>query len=114
MISGYCVVQGLPRPLNVIHPRRVNGLINHPELRILFKPALSFPTLVDNVVINDERDRFVPAVTRLQVFKQTDKQHRTFAVAPNIADFPCAAVQRSGQIVFFVLSRRHHAFLLPA
>ncbi len=31
-----------------------------------------------------------------------------------IADFTCPAVQRSGQIIFFILSRRDHPFLLFA
>ena len=37
-----------------------------------------------------------------------------FAVAAHIAGFTCPAVQRSGQIIFFILSRRDHPFLLPA
>ncbi|MNJ49732.1 hypothetical protein D3C77_449800 [compost metagenome] len=48
------------------------------------------------------------------MFEQVDEQHRTFTVAANVADFSCAAVQRSGKIVFFILSWRDHAFLLSA
>lgn len=67
MISGYGVMQSLPQPFNMIHPWRIDRLKNAPELRIFLQPALRFPTLVDNVVVHDERDGFRPLVRRLQM-----------------------------------------------
>lgn len=93
---------------------RVNWLINHSELRVRFQPTLSFATFMDDVVIDDEYDRFSAAVACLKVLKQIDKQHQTFAIATNVADFPRSGVQRSGQIVFFIPPRSHLAFLQPA
>ncbi len=98
----------------MIHPWRVNRLINAPELRVLLQPALCFPAFVDNVVVHDQRDGFRPTVCRFKPLQQADEQRRTFAVAAHIADFTCPAVQRSGQIIFFILSRRDHPFLLSA
>ena len=69
---------------------------------------------MDNVVVHDERYRFCPSVRRFKPLQQADEQRRTFAVAAHVADFARSAVQRSGQIVFFVLPRRYHAFLLSA
>jgi|GEM_PF-3251489 len=69
---------------------------------------------VDDVVIDNNRDGFCPSIFGFKVSKQVDKQHRTFTVAANVADFSCAAVQCSGKIVFFILSRCDHALLLPA
>ncbi len=98
----------------MIHPWRVNRLINAPELRVLLQPALCFPAFVDNVVVHDQRDGFRPTVCRFKPLQQADEQRRTFAVAAHITDFTCPAVQRSGQIIFFILSRRDHPFLLSA
>lgn len=67
---------------------------------------------MNNVVIHDKRDRFCPAVRRFQVLKQADKQRRSFAAAAHVADFSCTAVQRTGQIIFFILTGCHHPFLL--
>lgn len=69
---------------------------------------------MDYVIIHDQRDGFCPPVSSFQVLQQTDKQHRTFAVATYIADFTRFTVQCPGQVVFFILPRRYHAFLLPA
>lgn len=77
-----------------------------------FQPALCFPASVDNVVVHDQRDSFRPTVCRFKPLQQADEQRRTFAVAAHIADFARSAVQRSGQIIFFILPRCHHAFLL--
>lgn len=81
----------------MIHPWRVNRLINAPELRVLLQPALCFPAFVDNVVVHDQRDGFRPTVCRFKPLQQADEQRRTFAVAAHIADFTCPAVQRSGR-----------------
>lgn len=85
----------------MIHPWRVNRLINDPELRIFLQPVLCFPAFVDNVVVHDQRDGFRPTVCRFKPLQQADKQRRTFAVAAHIADFTRSAVQRSGQIIIF-------------
>lgn len=98
----------------MIHPWRVSQLINDPELRVLLQPALCFPAFVDNVVVHDQRDGFRPPVRRFKPLQQADEQRRTFAVTAHVADFARSAVQCFGQIVSFVLARRHHAFLLPA
>ena len=42
----------LPQPFDMIHPRRVNWLINHPELRVCFQPAQRFTAFVDDIVID--------------------------------------------------------------
>lgn len=47
----------LPQPFDMIHPRRVNWLIYHPELRVCFQPAQRFTAFVDDVVIDNERNR---------------------------------------------------------
>lgn len=52
---------------------------------------------VDDIIIDNQRDRFRPAVTRFQVLKQADKQHRTYAVTANVTDFARSAVQRARQ-----------------
>lgn len=62
-----------PQPFDTIDPRLVNRLINYPELRILLQPAQRFTAFVDDVIINNERNRFGPPVRCLQVFQQTDK-----------------------------------------
>lgn len=98
----------------MVHPRRVNWLINHSKFRVCFQPLLGFTTFMDYVIIHDQRDGFCPPVSGFQVLQQTDKQHRTFAVATYIADFTRSTVQCPGQVVFFILPRRYHAFLLPA
>jgi hypothetical protein len=67
---------------------------------------------MDNVVIHDERDGFCPSICAFQVLQQADEECRTLAVSTHVADFARTAVQRSGQIVFFILPRRYHAFLL--
>lgn len=76
----------------MIHPWRVNRLINAPELRVLLQPALRFPTFVDNVVVHDERDGFCPPVCRFKPLQQADEQRRTFVVAAHVADFARSAV----------------------
>ncbi|KGT10429.1 peptide ABC transporter permease [Escherichia coli] len=43
-------MQRLPQPFDMIHPRRVNWLINHPELRVCFQPAQRFTAFVDDVL----------------------------------------------------------------
>nr|QEQ67423.1 hypothetical protein KGOCCACH_00171 [Klebsiella pneumoniae subsp. pneumoniae]QFG70644.1 hypothetical protein p2579_00094 [Klebsiella pneumoniae]QGW60048.1 hypothetical protein HPPIBGPI_00268 [Escherichia coli]QQM13081.1 hypothetical protein [Klebsiella pneumoniae]QVI03022.1 hypothetical protein [Klebsiella pneumoniae] len=68
MISGYCLVKRLPQPFDMIDPRRVNRLINYPELRVCFQPTQRFTAFVDDVVIDNERNRFCPPVCRLQMF----------------------------------------------
>lgn len=90
----------------MIHPWRVNQLINDPELRVLLQPALCFPAFVDNVVVHDQRDRFRPTVCRFKPLQQAGEQRA------HIADFARSAVQRSGLIIFFILHQYHHAFLL--
>ncbi|EMV49633.1 hypothetical protein EC2871950_5412 [Escherichia coli 2871950] len=40
----------LPQPFDMIHPRPVNWLINHPELRVCFQPAQRFTAFVDDVL----------------------------------------------------------------
>lgn len=85
---------------------------NDPELRVLLQPALCFPAFVDNVVVHDQCDGFPPTVCGFKPIPQADEQCRTFAVAAHIADFTCPAVQRSGQIIFIILSRRDRPFLL--
>lgn len=92
MVAGYCVVKRLPQTLYVVYPRRVDRLINHAELRVTFQPALCFTTLVNDVVIHDKRDGFCPSICGFQVLQQADKQHRTFTVPANVADFSSAAV----------------------
>lgn len=42
----------LPQPFDMIHPRRVNWLINHPELQVCFQPAQRFTAFVDDIVID--------------------------------------------------------------
>lgn len=74
MITGYRVMKCLPWPFHMIHPRRVNRLVNYPELGICFQPALCFAAFMDNVVINDQRDCFRPPVSDFQVLQQSDKQ----------------------------------------
>lgn len=82
----------MPQPFNLIYPRRVNRLVNHAELWILFLPAQRFTAFVDDVVINDERDAFCPALGSAKVFQQADKQHLTFIVAAHVADLTGSAL----------------------
>ncbi|OKX69806.1 peptide ABC transporter permease [Escherichia coli] len=58
----------LPQPFDMIHPRPVNWLINHPELRVCFQPAQRFTAFVDDVLFDNERNRLCPPVCRLQMF----------------------------------------------
>jgi hypothetical protein len=58
----------LPQPFDMIDPWRVNRLINDPELLVCFQPAQRFTAFVDNVVIDNERNRFCPPVCRLKMF----------------------------------------------
>lgn len=48
-------MQRLPQPFDMIHPRRVNWLIIHPELRVCFQPAQRFTAFVDDVLFDNER-----------------------------------------------------------
>lgn len=114
MIAGYRIVQRLPLPLNMVYPQRVNRLKNAPELRVCFQPALGFTDFMEDVVIKDQRDGFCPPVFSFQVLKQADEQRRTFAVPVHVADFTRSAVQCSGEVVFFILPRRHDSLLLTA
>lgn len=91
-VACYCVVKRLPQELNVIHPRRVDRLINHSKLRVAFQPALRFTALVDDVVIHDKCDGFCPSICGFQVLQQADEECRTLAVATNVADFARTAV----------------------
>lgn len=59
---------------------------------------------MDDVVIDIKGDRFSTRVTCLEVFKHTDKKHRTFAATSNVAGFASTAVQRPGLGVFFLQS----------
>lgn len=83
----------------MIHPWRVNRLINAPELRVLLQPALCFPAFVDNVVVHDQRDGFRTTVCRFKPLQQADEQRRTFAVAAHIADFTCPRSCQSAPIL---------------
>jgi hypothetical protein len=114
MVAGYRVVKRLPESLYVVHPRRIDRLINHAELRVTFQPVLCFTALVDDVVIHDKRDGFCPSISRFQVLQQVDEQCRTLAVATNVTDFTRTTVQRSGQIIFFILPRCNNTLLLTA
>ena len=87
----------------MIYPWRVNLLINHPELWVTFQPALCFPALVNDVVIHDKCDGFCPSISGFQVLQQADEQCRTLAIATDVTDFTRTTVQRSGQVVFFIL-----------
>lgn len=55
---------------------------------------------MDNVVIHDERLRLCPAVNRLHALQKISKQDLDLATATYAADFNCAALQRSCQIIF--------------
>ena len=84
----------------MVHPWRVNRLINAPELRVLLQPARCFPAFVDNVVAHDQRAGFRSTVCRFKPLQQTDEQHRIFAVAAHMADFnlSCSAALRPDNI----------------
>ena len=56
MVPGNRFMEGMPQPLNLVHPRGIYRLIQHDELRIFCQPALCFFALVDDVVIQDQRD----------------------------------------------------------
>lgn len=63
---------------------------------------------MNDVVIHDQRNGLSLPVTRSQVHQQADKQLRAFTAAANIADTPFVAVQRTGKVVFFILSWCDH------
>lgn len=88
-------------------------LINYSELRITFKLAPCFTAPVDDVIIHDKRDVFFPSIWGFQVLHQADEEFRIPDVATNVADFVRTAVQRAGQMVFFILSRRYYVFYRP-
>lgn len=97
----------------MIHPWRLNRLINDSALRFILQPALGFPAFVDNVVVLEQRDGFRPTVCSFKPLQQSDEQRRTFAVGAHTADLTCPAVQRYVQRIFFILFRRDPSFLLP-
>lgn len=68
VISGYCLMKRQPQPFDMIDPRRVNRLINQPELWVGFQPAQRFTAFVDNVVIDNKRNRFCTSARRFQMF----------------------------------------------
>lgn len=60
----------LPQPFGMIDLRRVNRLINARELWVCFQSAQRFTAFVDDVIINNERNRFFPPVCRFQIFNR--------------------------------------------
>lgn len=69
----------------MVYPRRVNRLVNGPEL--WGQPTLGCSTFMNDVVIHDKRDGFRLTVCRFKALQQTDEQRRTFAVVAHIAGF---------------------------
>lgn len=66
------IKEKLPLSLNMINPRRVDRLINHPELWVYFQSAQRSTTFVDDVIINNtlktlSRRPLKPSETKIKI-----------------------------------------------
>lgn len=64
----------MPQPFYVINPRAVDWLKYRAELGILLQPLLGLHALVNDVVIEDQRDGFGSSVVVAQLLQHGDKQ----------------------------------------
>ena len=60
-------MQGMPQLFNLINPRTVDWLEQQNKLGILLQPCLCFLTLVNDVIIHDQRYRLRLSVCSSQV-----------------------------------------------
>lgn len=73
VITGHRFMQLVPQQLYLVYPGRVNRLEDKDELGIVCQPALNQPTLVDHVVIQDQRDVPGSSVASPQRFQQRNE-----------------------------------------
>ena len=114
MVSGDRIVHGFPKPLDLVHPRRVGGLEQQPNLGVAGQPAMYGVTLVDDVVIENEHETASAAVGSAHCLEQLDDQCGVLPRVVHPHEPSGVRVQRAGQVVLDVLPRRRDADLLSA
>jgi hypothetical protein len=70
----------VPQPFYVINPRAVDWLEYQTELGILLQPSLGLFAFVNDVVMEEQRDRFGSSVVVTQLFQHGDKQDEFFFI----------------------------------
>jgi len=62
MVPGDCLMQLVPQPFDDVYPRGIDRLELQLELPVILQPGLGFPTLMDDVVVEDQGDGFGASV----------------------------------------------------
>lgn len=85
-------------------------MINPHELRVLLQSAQCFPTFVNNVIVQHKRYHLSHRYASFRYFNWLINITALLLFPPTLLTLP--ALQHASQIIFFILSRRYHSFLL--
>jgi len=74
MVPADCLMQPVPQPFDDVHPWGIDRLEQQLELPVILQPSLSFPTLMDDVVVEDQGDGFGASVVASKLLQHGKEQ----------------------------------------